>query len=128
MKLNKIMACLIAVFCLVLSGCAKDLPPGNYDSSEVGKVKKVVPGTIISMRQVNIQGKTDAAAPASTSKEEYADANITRTRGFEYVIKLNSGSIISLVQNEDLHLKTKQRILIIYGDNTRIVPDDGGED
>jgi outer membrane lipoprotein SlyB len=127
MKYIKIVGCLITALCILSTGCSKDLPPGNYDSTEVGKIKKVVPGVIISMRPVNIQGKTDAPVRQNTANNEFADANVTRTRGFEYVVKLNSGSIISVVQNEELHLKSKQHILIIYGDNTRIVPDDGGD-
>ncbi len=127
MKLNKIMACAIVIFCFFSSSCSKDLPPGNYDASEVGKVKKVVPGVIISMRPVNIQGTAEAAATPTVTAAP-VDANVTRTRGFEYVIKLSTGSIISVVQNEDLHLKTKQHILIIYGENTRIVANEGGDD
>src|SRR5688572_25876901 len=122
MKYSKYLCVLLCSFSILIAGCSKEIPPSNYDASEVGKIKKVVPGVIISMRQVNIEKQTDSATPTSS---EYADANITRTRGFEYVIKLDSGTIISLVQNEDLYLKTKQRILVIYGNNTRIVPDDG---
>ena len=46
----------------------------------------------------------------------------------EYVIKLNSGHIISVVQAENIKLKNKQRILVIYGANTRVVADHGSED
>ena len=41
---------LLSTLLLMLSGCSKDIPPGNYDATEAGKVKKVAPGTVISMQ------------------------------------------------------------------------------
>jgi hypothetical protein len=51
-----------------------------------------------------------------------------RSHGYEYVIKLNSGAIVSVVQTEEVPLKTKQKVLLIGGDTTRVVPDDGSDD
>lgn len=117
-RLVGIMALLVVV---TLTGCAsKTLPPANYDSAEVGKVKKVTAGTIVSMRAVNIRTRDEAA--------NTADAMPVRSHGYEYVIKLNSGAIVSVVQTEEVPLKTKQKVLLIGGDTTRVVPDDGSED
>lgn len=120
--MNKLLCLIITLLCFSLISCAKDVPPGDYDAAEVGKVKKVVPGVIVSKRPVKIHNKaTEGTAPAE-------DANVaTRSHGYEYVIKLNSGAIISVVQTEDLNLKSKQHILVIYGENTRVVADDGSE-
>jgi outer membrane lipoprotein SlyB len=132
---KKLLACLAAIFCLFLSGCSKDIAPGEYDSTEVGKVKKVVPGVVLSRRPVNVHAKTaenlampidgSAAAPAPAAE---TDNSLMRSRGFEYVIRLNSGTIISIVQTEDVRLKPKQHVLVIYGNNTRVVPDEGNDD
>lgn len=113
----------VLIFCAtaMLTGCAsKTLPPANYDSAEVGKVKKVTAGTIVSMRAVNIRTNDDAA--------NTANAMPVRSHGYEYVIKLNSGAIVSVVQTEEVPLKTKQKVLLIGGDTTRVVPDDGSEE
>jgi len=116
---------------LLMSACHKDLPPGDYDASEVGKIKKVSPGVVLSLRPVRLHnpgaepgvlGGGDAAQPS-----EYNVAQ-SRSHGVEYVVKLNSGSIISVVQAENIQLKAKQRVLVIYGHNTRIVPDHGSDD
>jgi len=129
MKSKKIFCLITALFCLILAGCAKDVPPGNYDASEVGKVKKVISGTIISMRPVNIRNKTaENTATNTTPTTEVADNGVTRSHGFEYVIRLNSGAVISVVQTDTVTLKVKQHVLVIYGENTRVVADDGGED
>lgn len=108
-----------------LTSCFKDQPPGDYDASEIGKVKKVIPGTIISKRAVNLHKQT--ANSKGQSDSNFIDAGYNQTKGVEYVIRLNSGNIISVVQNEDLKLKNKQKILVIYGRNTRVVADNGSD-
>ncbi len=130
MKRNRLVCSLALMACLVLTGCNKELPPGDYDAAEVGKIKKVVPGVIISMRPVRLHNKNaeigiTSPARAHTSVE---DSIVNRSHGYEYVIKLNSGGIISVVQAENIKLKTKQHILVIYGRNTRVVADHGSDD
>ncbi len=114
---------LVAVLGLALSSC-KTTPPGEYDANEVGKIKKVIPGTIISKRTVNLHRQS---AAKSSSSGDFVDNGYNQTRGVEYVIKLKSGGIISVVQSEDLNLKNKQKILVIYGKHTRVVADNGSE-
>lgn len=123
MKLVSVLSCFCALG--ILSGCAKDIKPGNYDATEIGKVKKVVAGVIISKRPVKFHSATSASVSGG---EGYAEGSANPSRGFEYVIKLNSGEIVSIAQSEDLKLKVKQHILMIQGENTRIVPDDGSDD
>lgn len=127
MKKKKITI-LITAFtsCLLLANCTRNIPPGDYDATEVGKIKKVIPGTIISMRPVRLHNKHDNALTPQPAVVEAAEVH--RSRGYEYVIRLNSGSIISVVQAENIKLKNKQPILVIYGKNTRVVPDNGSED
>jgi len=123
MMMKKLGLSLVVALSIAASGCNKDLSPGDYDSAEVGKIKKVVPGVIVSMRPVRLHSKN----PESTVPSD-ADSGVARSHGFEYVIKLNSGSIISVVQAENIKMKNKQHILVIYGNNTRVVPDNGSED
>ena len=111
-------------FCGALLGCSQTVKPGNYDSAEVGKVKKVASGTIVSMRPVNIRNKADANGVDTPNNEN----NLMPSHGFEYVVRLANGAIISMVQTEDSQLKLRQHVLVIYGENTRIVPDNGSED
>lgn len=127
MKYKNLFTGLLMSLCLLLGACTKDVAPGDYDSQEVGKIKKVVPGVIISKRAVRIHNAVAESTSTTTNSNE-GDNVMNRSHGFEYVIRLNSGAIISLVQTEDLNLKTKQHILVIYGNNTRVVPDDGSDD
>jgi outer membrane lipoprotein SlyB len=122
--MHKLIVVISLFFCLIVSGCTKELPPGVYDTSDVGKLKKVVPGVIISKRAVKFHSKnmenSDPGAPGS----EMVDGG----RGYVYVIKLNAGGIVSIAQSEDLRLKVKQKVLVVYGKHSRILPDDGSED
>ncbi|STY29415.1 Uncharacterised protein [Legionella wadsworthii] len=120
-KLFQLISAILLGF--IISSCHKALPPGEYDSNEVGKVKKVIPGMIISKRPVNLH-RNNLGKNANNSIE---DTGYNQSRGVEYVIKLNSGGIISVVQAEDLRLKIKQKILVIYGKHTRVVADNGSE-
>lgn len=121
-NITKISLGIIAAsFFVLISGCGKTtLPAANYDSADVGKIKKVSAGTIVSMRAINVRTNENA--------NSVDEPTPTRSHGFEYVIKLNSGAIVSIAQTEDVQLKTKQRVLVIYGTTTRVVPDDGSED
>ena len=126
----KKLSSLIFLCFLLCVGCAKkniSAGAGDYDASEIGKVKKVVPGVIISMRPVNIHTE-NTENPANDNNANYPGSSTQRSRGFEYVIKLASGEIISIAQTEDTRLKVKQHILVIYGTNTRIVADESDDE
>lgn len=119
---------LIIILGLSISACTKDLPPGEYDTNEVGKIKKVIPGVIISKRAVNLRNQSvDTANTSPNASSNLMESGYHQTHGVEYVIKLDSGGIISVVQNEDLKLKNKQKILVIYGHHTRVVADNGSD-
>lgn len=119
MNRKTLLSSILAIFLgFILASCNNTVVPGEYNTNEVGKVKKVIPGTLISKRPVNLR---------RNASNNLADTNYSQTRGIEYVIKLNSGEIISVVQSEDLRLKPKQKILVIYGRHTRVVADNGSE-
>ncbi|WP_028388590.1 hypothetical protein [Legionella fairfieldensis] len=116
--MNKSILLASLIFCL-LSGC-KELPPGEYDVAEAGKLKKVASGVIISKRAVKFHSRNEQNSN-TTPGSEYVDGG----QGYVYVIKLNNGTIVSVAQAEDLNLKIKQPVLVIYGKYTRILPDSG---
>ncbi|CEK09561.1 hypothetical protein [Legionella hackeliae] len=115
----KLFYALGIAICLVLGGCSKNVPPGDYDVNEVGKLKKVASGVIISKRQVKFHSKAATGRSEKAPGSEYLDGG----HGYVYVIKLNSGAIVSVAQAEDLNLKVRQKVLVVYGKTTRILPD-----
>ena len=142
----------ICISCLVLGGCTKNISPNTYDASEVGTANKVLSGKIIAKRPINIDvnsgiggiaGATAAGAAGSTIGNNGAthtigavggavagglvgnaiEKEIRKTKGYEYIIKLDNGSTISVAQVKDLPLSVNQQVLVIYGPTTRVVPD-----
>jgi outer membrane lipoprotein SlyB len=124
MRSSKLLFALLVGAALSLQGCAKTVAPSNYDATEVGKINKVASGTIVSAQVINIRNKQDSNG---TDVPDNTGAPV-RPHGYEYVIKLNSGAIISIAQTEGEALKPKQKVLVIYGGNTRVVPDEGSDD
>lgn len=117
--MKKIIYSLGLILSLILIGCSKEIPLGEYDTKEIGRLKKVASGMVISKRPVRFHSKASANNASKAPGSEYLDGG----QGYVYVVKLNSGEIISVAQAEDLKLDVKQRVLIIYGKNTRLMPD-----
>ena len=113
MNLKKLMGNLICVLCaMVLVSCSKSSAPGDYDAAEVGKVKKVISGTIVSMREVRLHNK--GAESLSSAESVDSDNSMNRSHGFEYVIRLNSGGIISVVHTAGPKFDSRFRIVPVF--------------
>ncbi len=150
--MKKLFYSFLIVLCSLVAGCAGNISPNTYDSSEIGVASKVVHGRIIAKRAVNIDNHTGAGGLAGATAGAAAgtmaghnaatgvigavggavvggvvghgvDKAVNRHRGYEYIIKLRNGSTVSIVQAEDLNVHVNQRVLIIYGAKTRIIPD-----
>lgn len=109
---------------LGFSGCAKNTAsPTAYADADVGVVKKVQKGVVLSERTVRIYNNpanTGEAKPGNNPNEGAVEG-LDYSQGFEYVIRLEDGQIVSLVQNEGPRLPVSQRVLVIYGKTTRVV-------
>ncbi len=143
----------ITLFLSSLMGCGKNLSPNTYEAAEVGVAGKVIPGVIIGKRVVNITNNTGVGGAAGataggvggsaiggSTRGNIAGAiggavvggvvgnaiekGIGKQKGYEYIIKLNTGSTISITQTKDVEFAINQRVLVIYGAMTRIVPDE----
>lgn len=132
MKTIKLICCTgallgLGIMSFTLNGCSSPtVDTGSYDSSEAGKVNKVVPGTIMSERPVVINSQIPDDGSTDTNSNvpsAYTAGAENHTSGYEYIIKLDSGAMISVVQADTLQLKPKQRVLVIYGATTRVVAD-----
>lgn len=122
--MNKYKLTAIAgAFLLGLSACAKNpVPTTAYADADVGVVKKVQKGVILSARTVRVYNSANntEGKPANNNNDG-AMEGVDYTQGFEYVIRLEDGQIVSLVQTEEARLSVSQRVLVIYGKTTRVV-------
>ena len=142
---------IVSAMCL-LAGCA-NVSPSTYSVGSVGQVNRAVRGTIISVREVKIEGSQSGAgatagaiAGGAVGSQAGNDAathvvgavggavvgalaggaleeGSTRQRGIEYVVETETGAIMTLVQGPEDRLQIGDHVLVLYGDRSRIIRD-----
>ena len=136
---------------LALAGCGPSYSPDSYASSAVQQANKVEAGVIVGVRPVlitasgTVGGLTGGAAggiagaqlgvgPTSaftalggTLLGGLAGATAERvvgdTNGFEYIVRKPNGEMISVAQKEPKPLPLGQKVLVIAGNQARIIAD-----
>lgn len=64
---KKISFLIIACLSAMLVSCAQNVSPNTYGASEVGVTSKVIPGVIVSKREVDIDAHTSAGGAAGAA-------------------------------------------------------------
>jgi outer membrane lipoprotein SlyB len=135
-----------------LAGCAPDYSPNTYNAAAVQQANKVESAVVVGFRQVEISaaGTVGAvtggaaggilgaqAGPTSTASAlgavgggivgsivgtgiEHATADTT---GWEYIVRKSNGDLLSVTQREPQPLPLGQKVLVITGNQARIIPD-----
>nr|WP_294508208.1 hypothetical protein [uncultured Rhodopila sp.] len=134
-----------------LSACGPTYSPDTYASNAVQQANKVEQGVVIGVRDVAVSASgtvgtvTGAAAggiagsqmgtgPASAfsslggalvggiagSAIEHASAD---TKAFEYIVRKGNGDLVSVTQKDTTPLALGQHVLVIAGNQARVVPD-----
>jgi outer membrane lipoprotein SlyB len=132
-------------------GCGPSYSPNTYSVTAVQQANTVAQGVIIGLRSVNVSAAgtvgtlTGAAAggiagsqavsgPISAftalggsvvggiagSAVEHSTADTT---AFEYIIRKTSGDLVSVTQKDKTPLALGQKVLVIAGNQARVVPD-----
>jgi outer membrane lipoprotein SlyB len=142
----------IPVLILVtLSGCGPGYSPDTYASNAAQQANKVDQGLVVGVRTVGISaagtvggitggaaggiaGSQAVAGPISAftalggalaggiagSAVEHATAD---TRAFEYIVRKLNGDLLSVTQKDKTPLVLGQKVLVITGNQARVVPD-----
>ncbi|WP_180283046.1 hypothetical protein [Azospirillum oleiclasticum] len=138
---------------LMAAACAPNISPDSYAVGSVGQVNRTVRGVIISARPVAIGGTQSglgagAGAVAGGAAGSMIGGNVqtniigavggavvggiagamieesaTRQTGIEYVVQTENGALLTVVQGSTPALSVKDRVLVIYGSRSRVVPD-----
>ena len=146
------LSTLILVAALGLGGCTPDISGNEYDAGDANTITVAKTGVVISMRQVTVDSQSGVGLIAgaiiggvlgstvgggSTMNTvgavggavgggylgSKAEQSIDKQQGMEYVIKLDNGDTISIVQATDLHLTINEHVIVLYGNKARIIPD-----
>ncbi len=156
--MKKFAFILLMPIVLAIAGCASQIGANQYDSAAVGSVNRVRIGTVISVRQITVAdndnslgtaiggiaggvagsqiGKGDTAAILGAvggalvggAAGNYAQRGLSRQKGYEYVVQLDNGGLVTVTQGTDILLAVGQRCMVLYGsgsDRARIVPYNG---
>lgn len=138
-----------------ITGCASSTSGGSYSRNQVGSVNQAASGEVISVRQVQIEGTKSgigagagaiaggaAASQIGGGRTENliagvagaligglagaaAEEGVTRGTGFEYIVRLDDGRTITVVQGGDVYIPPGSRVNVLYGERARIVPASG---
>jgi len=136
----------------LVAACAPNVSSENYSAQNYGEARRVVKGVIANVRPVTVQGQSGVGTVAggviggvagsrigggSTSNiiggvagavagglvGREIERSASKANALEYIIRLSDGSMTSVVQGSEPFLQRGQRVLVIYGRETRVIPD-----
>ncbi len=141
-----------AIVLAALAGCTPDYSPNTYASNAVQQANKVEPAVVVGFRQVEISasgtvGVVSGGAAGGILGSQSGDIGVNSalgavagtviggivgtgvehmtgdTTGWEYIVRKPNGDLLSVTQKEPTPLPIGQKVLVITGNQARIVPD-----
>jgi outer membrane lipoprotein SlyB len=141
-----------ALVLAALAGCTPDYSPNTYASNAVQQANKVEPAVVVGFRQVSISasgtvGAVTGGAAGGILGSQSGDIGLNSalggvggtliggvvgtsiehmtgdTTGWEYIVRKSNGDLLSVTQKEPTPLPIGQKVLVITGNQARIVPD-----
>ena len=142
----------VVLLALALAACGPRYSPNTYATRAVQQANKVEQGTVIGRRLVRVsaEGAAGAATGAAAGGVLGAQApgagivsalggvggalvgglvgtaaehTVVDTRAYEYVVRTAKGDLLSVTQADTTPLAIGQNVLLIAGNQARIVPD-----
>jgi len=146
------LAVVVALGAAMLAGCAPSYSPDTYAANAAQQANKVEQGVIVGVRPVGISaagvvGAATGAAAGGVIGSQAGPGGITGALGavggslvgglvgttvehaqadttaYEYIVKETKGDLVSVTQKDDKPLAVGQKVLVIAGNQARIVPD-----
>jgi outer membrane lipoprotein SlyB len=138
---------LIALSTLGLAGCQSGLGGSDYSREQARSAQEVQMGVVQAVRQVNIEGSKTIVGPAAGAvvggvagstigagkgsavgavvgaviggvAGAAAEEGLTRQKGLEITVKLDSGRTIAIVQGMDEDFRVGDRVRVLSGGGT----------
>jgi outer membrane lipoprotein SlyB len=132
-------------------GCGPDYSPNTYATNAVQQANKVDQGVIVGVREVGVSASGTAGAAVGGAAGGIAGAQtgsgatsafgalggalvggiagtaaehvVGDTRAFEYIVRKPNGDLLSVTQKDAEPLTINQKVLVIAGNQARVVPD-----
>jgi outer membrane lipoprotein SlyB len=139
---------------LVAAGCARSPGPNTYETREMNQAATVETGTIVSMRPVAVEGSGRtgtliggaaggvagsfiggdwrsnllagiAGAVIGGVAGGAAERSITATTATEFIVEMDGGGTIAVVQGNDQGFRVGDKVTVLRGERTRLTPSRG---
>ena len=136
----------------VLAGCGGEYSPNTYSAAAVQQANKVVQGVVVGVREIKVSASETVGAvtggamgaivgsqvPGSSLGEAFgtvggtmigglagagAEHTVRDTKAFEYIVRKSTGDLVSVTQKDEVPLAIGQHVLVIAGNQARIVAD-----
>jgi outer membrane lipoprotein SlyB len=134
-----------------VAGCGPDYSPNTYASNAVQRANKVDQGILVGVREVGVSASGTTGAVVGGAAGGIAGSQVGSgigsafgalggslmgglaggaaehvtgdTRAFEYIVRKANGDLLSVTQRDEVPLAIGQKVLVIAGDQARVVPD-----
>ena len=135
---------------ILLTSCQADIASNQYSTSSVGVARSASECSVVSVRQVNVKSNNGlgtvigsvaggvagySIGSGSTAHNlgaiggavlggmagNAAQGALSSQGGFEYVVKLSNGQIMTLTQGTDVLLTPGQRCMVLFGNPARLI-------
>jgi outer membrane lipoprotein SlyB len=142
----------LAIAVAALAGCAPDYSPNIYAANAVQQANKVEPGIVVGYRQVEISAAGTVGAVTGGAAGGILGSGVEAgpvvkalstlggtvvggivgttiehaardTTGWEYIIRKPNGDLLSVTQREPMPIPIGQKVLVITGNQARVLPD-----
>ena len=150
--MKKLFALLTLPVLAVLNACTSDISANDYYASNANTVSTTKPCTVVSLRPVTVRsndnnagtlfgaaagGVAGSAIGNGTTAPilgaiggarlggiagDAAQGQLSKQTGYEYIVRLDNGSMVTVVQGNDVYIQPGQRCLVIYGRQARVIP------
>ncbi len=142
---------LLLILVLLVAGCGPSYSPDTYASNAVQQANKAEQGVVIGVRKVQVSASGTAGTVTGAAAGGIAGSQIgtgatsafaalggslvggiagsTAERlaadkaAFEYIVKKTGGELVSVTQNDVTPLALGQKVLVIVGNQARVVAD-----
>jgi outer membrane lipoprotein SlyB len=140
-----------ALLLTALSACGPSYSPDTYSANAVQQANKVEQGVVVGVRNVGVSasaavGTVTGAAAGGIAGSQVASGPISAitalggslvggiagsavehttadTAAFEYIVRKVNGDLVSVTQKDKTPLALGQKVLVIAGNQARVVPD-----
>ena len=137
------------LLCFLAVSCARDINNDSYQLSSVGTAGQIGEGVVIDVRDVRIQGQNAKGAVLGVAAGGVVGSTIGRgsarilasvggalagmliggivqkelseQKALQYIVRLNNGKMISVIQGMKNRFSVGQRVLVLYGKETHLI-------